>query len=276
MPPEFYFAPGARPLASDIEVAIAVGQTAFLVPGCSTAAALLAEHPCPRLSVAVDSHILDPNRPSLARYAQAVAEWHLRLDRFVFALSYDHLGDPERSVDDHMRLCTMLERLGVVSSDDPAVPVVQRGGAIADLLGADSDEWDDVPLDELQLPRDATPTVAIGGLAFSQYSRAGLSWLRQQLIALSLRPTGGAHLLGLARPDALRHPVVVSFDSSRPVKQAAAGWPAIAPAYQARYGFSPRELQASRSARLAYWIIDCRARVGLPWRPVAASELPGR
>ncbi|MEI7772761.1 MAG: hypothetical protein WCI67_22415 [Chloroflexales bacterium] len=274
MPPAFFFAPGGRPQALDIEVALAVGQHYFLVPGCSAAAELLANHPDRRIGVALDSHVFDPDRPCLDAYAEAVAGWHRRIDRFVFAISYDHLHDPDRSLVDHDRLCRRLERLGVVSDDDPVVPVAHRGSAIGDLLGPDSLEWDDIPLDVLRLPRDQTPVIALGGLAFSQYGPAGMSWMAAQLIALGLRPSGGAHLLGLARPDVLKRTTVVSFDSSRPVKQAAFGWQAIAPNFQARYGFSPDELRASRAARLAYWIIDTRDRVGLPWSPVRASDLP--
>lgn len=126
----------------------------------------------------------------------------------------------------------------------------------------------------VQILSPAHDQQAIEVLAFSQYGPAGMSWMAAQLIALGLRPTGGAHLLGLSRPDVLKRATVVSFDSSRPAKQAAFGWQAIAPSYQARYGFSPDELRASRAVRLAYWIIDTRDRVGLPWSPVRASDLP--
>jgi hypothetical protein len=85
VPPTFFFAPGGRPQALDIEVALAVGQTEFLVPGCSAAAELLANHPDRRIGVALDSHVFDPDRPSLDAYADVVAGWHRRLDRFVFA-----------------------------------------------------------------------------------------------------------------------------------------------------------------------------------------------
>jgi len=274
MHPTFYFAIGARPQHEDIDVALAVGQTSFLVPGCSAGAQLLARHADQRISVALDSHIRDPQRPSLAAYAAAVAAWYGRPERFAFAVSYDHLGAPGRSVRDHDQLCMYLARLGVATTDDPVVPVVQRGGAISDALGpALADDEDAVPHDEWALPRDRTPAIAVGGMAFSQYGASAMSWMVGQLIALDRRPRLGAHLLGLARPDVLRRTVVTSFDSSRPSKQAAAGWPAIAPRYQARYGFSPAELQAQRAARLAYWIIDCRDRVGLPWSPVRAREL---
>ncbi|NTV63100.1 MAG: hypothetical protein HGA65_06140 [Oscillochloris sp.] len=255
-------------------MALATGQTSFLVPACSPAAALLLGHRDPRISVALDSHIFDPSRPSLDAYAEAVAGWYHQPHRFSFAISYDHLNDPERSLRDYDWLCNRLERLGVPTADGVVVPVVQRGAALADALGPDSEEWDEVPLDELLLPRDQLPAVAIGGLAFAQYGRAAMSWLVTQLHALGRRPTGGAHLLGLSRPDVVSREVVVSFDSSRPVKQAAYGWPAIAPRFSPRFGFDPADLMASRNVRLAYWIAETRDRIGLGWNRVAASDLP--
>jgi hypothetical protein len=270
----FYFAPGGRPQRLDVEIALAVGQTAFLVPACSPAAALLADHPDPRISVALDSHVFDPDRPSLEAYAEAVAAWHARHERFAFAMSYDHLRNPDRSLADHCRLCRLLERRGVVSDDDPVVPVLHRPADVSDLLGPDSIEWDAIPLDALRLPRDATPTIALGGLAFSQYGLVATSWLASQLHALARRPMGAAHLLGLTRPDAVRRDAVVSCDSSRPARQAAAGWQAIAPSYDPRIGMEIPALQISRSARLAYWLIHTRARLGLPWASIRAADLP--
>lgn len=272
MPPEFYFAIGGRPQYDDCAIALAVGQDAFLVPGCSAAAAYLAALPATRVRVALDSHILDPQRPSLERYAEAVAAWHTRPDRFAFALSYDYLGDPARSERAYDALCARLAQLGVTTIDS-LVPVVQRGGDLADTLGLPPAP-EDIPLDELLLPRHATPALAFGGVAFAQYGPTAYSWLVGQLYALEHYPTSAAHLLGLAHPRVVRRAVVASFDSSRPARQALAGWPAIAPHYQIRYGFAPHELQASRAVRLAYWIIDTRDRVGLPWTPVGLHDLP--
>ncbi|MEI8167154.1 MAG: hypothetical protein WCG26_12280 [Chloroflexales bacterium] len=275
LPPTFYLALGSRPCHHDVDVALAVGQTTFLVPGCAPVARLLADHPDPRISVALDSHVFDgPARPTLEAYADVVAAWHNHPGRFAFAISYDHLGQTARSLHDHDRLCRRLERLGVVSTDAPVVPVVQRGGSITAALGpdVDDDDWDDVPLDERTLPRHPTPVVALGGIAFARYSPAAMSWLVAQLIALSRRAgSGGAHLLGVSRPDVVRREGCVSFDSSRPPRMAACGWTAIAASYQPRYGFSPALLQTQRAARLAYWIIDSRDRLGLPW--TAACDL---
>ena len=186
---------------------------------------------------------------------------------------YDDFHDRAQSVTNHIRLCRRLERLGVVSDDDPVVPVAHRGGGadIADFLGSDSPEWDDIRLDLLRLPRDPTPVAAFGGLAFTPYHPTGMSWLASQLHQLSARPTGGAHLLGLSRPDVVRRSGVVSFDSSRPAKQAAFGWKLIAPTYQARFGISTDVLPNHRRARLAYWLIDTRDRCGLPWIAPPAS-----
>jgi hypothetical protein len=157
-PPTFYFATGSRPQRDDVAVALAVGQTAFLVPACSAAASFLLDHDDPehRLSVALDSHIFDPARPTLEAYAEQVAAWSHHPGRFSFAISYDHLGDPVRSLRDHDRLVDRLHQLGV-AADDPVVPVVQRTGSLDEVLGPDLPEWDAVPLDELLLPPHDTP-----------------------------------------------------------------------------------------------------------------------
>ncbi|GAB4164377.1 MAG: hypothetical protein Fur005_24610 [Roseiflexaceae bacterium] len=85
----------------------------------------------------------------------------------------------------------------------------------------------------------------------------------------------GIHLFGIGRPSfTCRSPLVASFDTSGPLRQASFGWRKIAPSYDPAFGLSVPKLQTSRAARLAYWIMRYRALVGLDWQPVAETQLP--
>jgi hypothetical protein len=72
----------------------------------------------------------------------------------------------------------------------------------------------------------------------------------------------------------LKIPITDTEGHYRPAQQARFGWGKIAPNYNPAYGLAPEKLQMSRAARLAYWLMDYRARIGLSYRRVEASSLP--
>lgn len=285
--PTFYLALGARPCWQDLDLALACGQRDFLVPAGSRAAQRLKNTPGVR--VVLDSGAWPPDNPdrlSLPAYAREVRSWCSR-PNFAWACTYDTIGSPTKSAADHERILTYPWPAG----DAPVVPVTHypEGGA-DDIIGALRDTLDDLDDEErhsyelgLRLgavdgPTD-WPACAIGGLVPAHYSNDAARWYEtliteleaaHELCPLSRR----VHLLGISRSSwVLRSPLVQSFDSSMPARQAARGWAKIAPSYTEAFGLTPAKLQRSRAARFVYWICWVRAAVGLPWQRVDEALL---
>jgi hypothetical protein len=299
-PPIFYFAIGARFSRRDLEVALRVGQRHFLVPGCTSGANALFR--CrENVTVVLDSGAWPLNnldRPSLRRYADEIWRWQQRdqHERFAWALTYDHLGNPTATERDHEQLLALLRRRDpyLLDEESPVTPVLQYNagrstadGIVGDLLAIRAC-WDDDEEDYYnalvchgQQPVLAgRPACAIGGLVPQRYSDEASGWLDHLLTDLERAATQfdpswfSIHLLGVARPDWVRRsPLIASYDSSGPAIQASFGWQKIAPSYDERYGLSPAKLQRSREARLAYWLMHYRDAGGLTWSAVAEDEL---
>jgi hypothetical protein len=305
MPPLFYFALGARPRRRDVTVAMLAGQQHFLVPAGSPGATLLRH--TPGVHVVLDSWAFPPgnrDRPSLARYAHLIADWYQQnsvanLARngacFDWALSYDTIGDAVASVRDDLKLQALVGQI-CRCLDLPIVPVTHYPGPGADAiigdlcrdraLCFDERERAEVALHRawhfLQIPDGPPdwPVAAVGGLVPARYARQAAAWYEQLVTELEaardLDPfQRRIHLLGIGKPAwVLRSPLVVSFDSSAPARLAATGFDhAIARSYCEAYGVSVAKLRRSREARLAYHLIDYRARVGLAWQCVNESAL---
>jgi hypothetical protein len=113
----------------------------------------------------------------------------------------------------------------------------------------------------------------------ARYSTSAATWYEKLIAALEaadiLCPfTRRIHLLGISRASwVLRSPLVMSFDSSMPVRQAGYGWAKIAPNYTEAYGLSPAKLQRSRAARFVYWLCALRFTIGLPWQTLDEALL---
>lgn len=299
MPPTFYFAIGARPARRDLAIALAVGQTDFLIPVGSTATSWLRD--LDGVRVVLDSAAWppgNPDRPSLDAYARAVLSWRQAdgsWGNLDWAAAYDHIGNPAKTQADYNRLMGLLAQHD--AADAPVVPVTHYpGDAVTTILLDLKYGWagtrDDV------VDGDGTrdrPCYGIGGMvpalsptqpraAFEEADTwyTGLLCELEQATAdsddvdaLQIDPSLlGLHLFGIGRPAfVLRSPLIRSFDSSGPVQMARYGWPKLAPRYTAEYGLSAEKLQVSREARLAFWLIDYRARSGLPWRRVDEHDL---
>jgi hypothetical protein len=124
------------------------------------------------------------------------------------------------------------------------------------------------------------PAYAIGGLVPARYSREAAVWFKRLCTELDaaklLDPfQRQVHLLGIGKPSwVLASPLVMSFDSSGPVRMAQKGFErGIGLAYTNAYGLSIACLRGSREARLAYHICDYRARTGLSWQRVDEAAL---
>ena len=218
-----------------------------------------------------------------------IVRWWSGDPRFVCAMSYDHILDPQRSQDDHDYLMAQNWRTEV----PPIVRVVHYPSATADdIVGEALRDLDDLSEEEatqlqsLQQRGFVTgnpfqPAVAIGGLVPAHGNNESRDWYnnlladlstdRAQLLDITERRL---HLLGVSKPNWVNHPLVASFDSSTPARMAAlGGWKAIAARYEPTFGLSPSKLQQSREARLAYHIIRIRHAVGLPWIPANECDL---
>lgn len=279
MAPSFFLAIGSRPMRRDYEVAIAAGQRQFLIPTGSTAIVWLKSQP--GISVVLDSAAWPPDnneRPTLEDYAREILSWR-RPDgtwgNLAWAASYDHIGNPERTRRDHARLLAMLRLMD--APDAPIVASIQypEDGAAA-ILG-------DVDLNTNVHGGHPRARYGVGGLvpvlspttvraahqeaeAWFDEMLANLEWSADDGIDPSLLQL---HIFGISRPAfLLRSPLIASFDSSGPIQMASNGWQKIAPRYNPIYGLSAEKLQQSRSARLAYWILDYRSRAGLEYQPV--------
>jgi hypothetical protein len=298
MKPTFYFALGARPAHRDLAVALAVGQTAFLIPAGSTATAWL--RVMDGVRVVLDSAAWppgNPSRPSLEAYVDALQSWRQAdgaWGNLDWAAAYDHIGDPSRTQADYRRLMLLLAHHG--AADAPIVPVTHYpGDAATEILH-------EVTCSLAKSREDVVagvgpfnpPCYAIGGLvpalsptrprAAFDAADAWYTRLLRELEAAADRDSPDRssinpgllqlHIFGIGRPAfVLRSPLIHSFDSSGPVQLAQYGWPKLAPRYTPEYGLSAEKLQVSREARLAFWLIDYRARVGLPWRRVDERDL---
>lgn len=295
MPPTFYFAIGGRAAPADLRIALAVDQRDFLIPAGATLTTTLRDLAGVRIVLDSGAWPLDnPDRLSLEAYAAEILRWR-RPDgtwgNLAWAAAYDHLDDPGRSQRDTQRLLGLLAEAG--AADCPIVPVTHYPGPavtqiLLDLqLGTAGTRADVVDLGGAAQMR---PGYAIGGLvpalspicprdtfatADAWYTRL-LQELEQAThgaedgVAEPIDPNLLAlHLFGIGRPAfVLRSPLVASFDSSGPAKQASIGWQKIAPSYNPSYGFSAEKLQTSRLARMAYWLIRYRDLVGLPWTAI--------
>lgn len=305
MPPQFYFALGARARPHDLAIALHVGQRHYLVPAGSSTERLLAR--TPGVHVVLDSGAFPPGntaRLSLPYYAHRVANWwrspHTSPPAsasacLAWALSYDTMGNPLASERDDVRLTALLQTMGH-GPDPPIVPVTHYPGPgaaaiIGDLVHDREDCFDDEEraqvrqraawgfYDEPDGPVDR-PACAIGGLVPARYARAATAWYAQLMAdleaAAELDPfQRRIHLLGIGKPSwVCRSPLVLSFDSSGPARMAMIGFArGIGTAYTADYGISIAALRRSRSARLAYHLIRYRAQVGLPWNPIDEALL---
>ncbi|NNJ12117.1 hypothetical protein EKD04_017440 [Chloroflexales bacterium ZM16-3] len=276
--PEFFLAIGSRPRRRDIVVSRMVGQNRFLVPLGSDGSRLLRREAGVVVvgdSGAWPSH--NPARISLASYAREVSAWGTDMR---FCLSYDTIGDPVTTAidDDWLRQ--------LVGGDAPVVSVAHVGEAAEDVADDVLDYLDDEErTDALAYglsfaagPVDF-PALAVGGMANAMYSTASVQWLIRfvrDLERLSAHDPSIAtlHLLGVGRAElALLSPLIESFDSSGPIRAAAFGWQNIAPNYSPQYGLSPAKLKRSREARLAFFLMQLRDRVCLPWTPTDEALL---
>lgn len=283
--PTFYLALGTRPSWQDLNLALACGQRDFLVPAGSRAAQRLRSTPGVR--VVLDSGAWPPDNPdrlSLPAYVRDVRSW-CGHPRFAWACTYDTIGCAARTAADHQRLLSYPWPVGEV----PIVPVTHYpNGSAGDIIGDLRDTLDNLDDEErhsypLGLNLGAVdgptdwPACAIGGLVPAHYSNDAAVWYEALITELEaadeLCPlTRRIHLLGISRPSwVLRSSLVQSFDSSMPARQAAHGWPKIAPSYTDAFGLTPARLQRSRAARFVYWVCWIRAAVGLPWQRVEDS-----
>lgn len=258
-----------------------VGQHAFLVSAGTRGERML--RTMPGVRVLLDSGawpIVNPQRVTREQFWWIV-RWWSRDSRFTYAMSYDHILDPQRSAEDHAWL--------LAQPWDTEVPPVVRvahyptataddiiGEALHDLADLTSSE-----IAELQSLRQRgfvvgdpyQPKVAIGGLVPAHGDNESRDWYNALLSDLSSQQAElldmserRMHLLGVSKPDWVNHPLVASFDSSTPARMAAlGGWKAIAKRYDSAFGISAEKLQRSREARLAYHLIRIRNAVGLPW-----------
>ncbi|MEN9934924.1 MAG: hypothetical protein RLZZ387_1503 [Chloroflexota bacterium] len=297
--PTFYLAIGGRASRADLNVALAVGQRHFLVPAGSLMAELLRH--VEDVRVVLDSGawpIDNPERLTLDEYVHAILRWRQpdgSWGNLDWAAAYDHILDAGQSQRDYHELLRLLADAD--AEDAPVVPVAHYpGNAISTIL-------DDLDLGHAGTRADvvgwdgdtfARPCYGIGGMVpvlsptrpravfdacdewytdlLEELDRATQDHSDEE--AYEPYPINSEllklHLFGIGRPAfVLRSPLVMSFDSSGPMLQAKHGWQKIAPRYDERFGLTAEKLQISRSARVAYWILQYRAGVGLPWLPVA-------
>lgn len=288
--PKFYFAIGGRSSQHDLSIAIAVGQRHFLVPAGSAMAERLRS--LSDVHVVLDSGAWPPSsttRLTLEQYAQEVLSWRNSAGtwRIDWAASYDTIGDPERTEQDHHRLMHLLERY---DHDPPIVPVSHypRDSAhdvLADALNVLA-MLDDHERDALETagmygvvdgPVDR-PAWAIGGLVPTHYSNAATKWYDHLLRALESAEEIDVlrrriHLFGIGKSSwTLRSSLVFSFDTSAPAQMAKFGYQKIT-SFRPEYGLSQEQLRNSRDARLAYWLIRYRDCAGMAWIPFTEHQL---
>jgi len=289
--PIFYLAIGGRSTSADLHTCIAAGQRHFLVP----AGTLMAERlRCitQDVRVVLDSGawpIHNPKRLSLEDYAAEILRWRQfggswgRLDWFA---SYDHITDPAASQRDYHRLLALLADAG--AADAPLVPVTHYPSGDAMHILLDLEVGYAGSRADLIEGASTRPCYGVGGLVLA------LSPIRAQAVfdeadqwyddlITELEQASAAddadaphidpevlslHLFGIGRPSfTLSSPLVASFDSSGPIQQARFGWQKIAPTYDPQYGLSAVQLQCSRAAWIAYWLLRYRAYAGLPCQP---------
>lgn len=269
-----------------------VGQYDFLIPVGATITETLRQHP--DVGVVVDSAAWppdNPERPSLDAYVDDLLAWRHAdgsWGNLNWAAAYDHIRDPGRTQQDDYRLLGALADAG--AEDCPIVPVTHYPGdavmtIFIDFWHGPAGARADVVAHGGDLIR---PGYAIGGLVpplMPTQPRAvfdaATEWYAdlvrelEQMVEEDGIDEGllQIHVFGIGRPSfVLRSPLVSSCDSSGPVQMARFGWQNIQPRYNLRYGLSPEKLQQSREARLAYWLMEYRARLGLGWRPVRDKD----
>lgn len=200
------------------------------------------------------------------------------------------MGDPFRSARDHERLLDLPWRW---PDDIPVVPVRayphhSAGDRFAEALCLrdDLDDDENAQYDRLLAAGELAahsgrPACAVGGLAVARYARDSAAWYRRLLTDLE-RAAGSQvdvsecrlHLLGVGRPDWVRHPLVQSFDSSAPARLASlGGWDAVRRYYEPAFGLSLAKLARSREARLALFLMRYQQVAGQPWQPVDEALL---
>ena len=297
MKPTFYFAIGGRFSTLDLDVALTVGQRHFLVPVGTSGARLLLSYlqRDTTIRVILDSGAFPPNNPrrvTLTQYAHELLSWRDNdgIWSCNWAASYDHLGDPQRTENDHQRL---LRLLAPHDHDPPIVPVLHYPDSSAhDIIGPlhamvydhlVTEEWAALATARrcgaVDGPADH-PAFAVGSLVPQRYSVAATGWYERLIgeleAASELHPCERSlHLFGVGRPTwTLRSPLVRSFDSSGPAQLARFGWPKIAPSYTDAYGYTPAKLQRSRATRLAYWLAHYRTTIEQPSNVLDEALLP--
>lgn len=290
----YYFAIGGKPSAADLDIALLCGQRHFLVPFATPMEFRLRALARTRddLHVVLDSRAWppgDPNRPSREAYHQAILAWQRSDGSFRgldYAIAYDHIGDGERSMADYdalMRDLTTSSRT-LNGAMPTIVPVLQYPASVDTMLWMIKHSWPAARLNELDRTTSLPPAFAIGGMVPHRYSNELRAWWDEFLAELELAIEFdevdprmiNLHLLGIGKPDwALSGwGLVQSTDSSGPARMAAlGGWNAIERRYRPEYGLSPDALHNNRYARLAYWIIAYRDRLGLTWAPVDEREV---
>jgi hypothetical protein len=215
-----------------------------------------------------------------AYYHEVRYRW--RDARCVGALTYDHLGDQERTDADYIALCCQSWH----GYGCPIVPVLQYAegrATVAYLLDIlddeDTDLWRDLREDGESAWPFSLPACAIGGLVPTLYNGQARAWYRRLIAdlehhtrALDL-PRGRLHLLGVGKPEWVNHPLIGSFDSSGPALLASFGWAKIAPSYRADFGLSIAGLRRHRALRLAYWLRHYQDAIGQLWTPLNERTL---
>lgn len=293
MAPIFWFAIGARSSRADLDIALAVGQRELLIPAGAILEPTL--RTLPGVSVVLDSGAWPPKNPeriSLEAYARAILAWRQPdggWGNLAWAASYDHIGDPGRTQRDYLRLLSLLADAG--AADAPIVPVTQHPGPAATEILIDLWHGASGTRDDLHTGALTRPGYAVGGLVpVFHPTRTRVvrdqadTWVRTLLgeLGSAVAATGidaellRLHLFGVTTPLVVQHaPLVISFDSSGPARQASFGWQKIGRRFNPAFGFSAEKLQTSRLARLGYWLIRYRAAAGLPWQPIAdARDIP--
>jgi hypothetical protein len=228
----------------------------------------------------------NPHRLSRDAYARAVRAW-CGNPAFAWACTYDTIGNAKQTDHDHAWLLAQPWP----HAEPPIVPVIHYpqstaediiGELLRDLELLDQEERHSTALGTALGAVDGPvdwPACAIGGLVPARYATDAAAWYEELIAALEAADTlcpfmRRIHLLGISRASwVLRSPLVISFDTSLPARQASYGWAKIAPSYTEAHGLSPAKLQRSREARLVYWICFVRAAAGLPWQAVNQALL---